>query len=143
MDTPTPMQSTPAPQPLYRRMAAAIVARQNCKRTNNTEWFTNWSNRLIEMADDLPSGSGIDCGTKIDLKRSNKRRIVLTLEYHHMTEGMYDGWTTHTVTARPTFDGIDLTISGPNRNGIKDYLHDVYYFALIEQESARCRREHP
>jgi hypothetical protein len=40
--------------------------------------------------------------------------------------GMYDGWTRHAITIRPTFDGIDVRIGGRDRNGIKEYLADVY-----------------
>jgi hypothetical protein len=47
--------------------------------------------------------------------------------------GYYDGWTDHIVIVSPSFDGIDIKISGRNRNDIKDYLHDVFHAALTEE----------
>ncbi len=42
----------------------------------------------------------------------------------------YDGWSDYTVTVKPAFTGINLDISGDDRNGIKDYLSDVIGEAL-------------
>lgn len=67
----------------------------------------------------------------IDRDKTTGSKIVLTMSYHHMDEGgYYDGWTDHTITITPSFDGIDIAIGGRNRNDIKDYLHEVYYYAL-------------
>ena len=44
--------------------------------------------------------------------------------------GFYDGWTGHTITITPSFSGINLRISGPNRNDIKDYLYETFDYAL-------------
>jgi hypothetical protein len=45
--------------------------------------------------------------------------------------GMYDGWTDHTIRAYASFVyGIRITVSGPDRNGIKDYLAELYQDAL-------------
>jgi hypothetical protein len=51
-----------------------------------------------------------------------------------MTEGgMYDGWTEHTVVVTPSLAfGINIRITGRNRNDIKDYLHDVFHEALTK-----------
>lgn len=47
--------------------------------------------------------------------------------------GMYDGWTQHSIIVRPSFvHGLDITITGKDRNQIKEYLHDVYFSALTE-----------
>ena len=60
-------------------------------------------------------------------------RIVLECSFHHMNEaGYYDSWTEHRITVRPTFDSLDIHISGRNRNDIKEYLHEVYALALAE-----------
>lgn len=95
-----------------------------------------WELRLKTILSSSPSGSGIDCGTKFWDDRSTSSRLVFFCEFHHMNhDGYYDGWTQHKITVRPSFSGIDLTISGPNRNEIKDYLHDVYHSWLTEEES--------
>lgn len=122
-------------RPLYREIAARIVARANCEQSGNNEWRSRHSDWLAYAERELlPSGSGIDCGTKIDLDRSTGRRIVLTMSFHHMNEnGFYDGWTEHTVTIVPAFDGIDLVVGGRDRNGVKEYLADTYYHCLKSQ----------
>lgn len=86
----------------------------------------------------LPSGSGIDRGTIIDRERSRPDRIVLVCSFHHMNEhGYYDGWTDHEVIVRPSLAwGFTLRVTGRDRNGIKDYLHDVYMHALREEASS-------
>lgn len=116
---------------LYSELATAIQARRNCAEKRNSEWFDKWSERIEAIQEELPSGSGIDSGTRIDLDASHAGKLVLHTDYHHMNDGgMYDGWTEHTITVTPSFSGIDLRISGRNRNDIKEYLHDVYYSAL-------------
>lgn len=81
----------------------------------------------------LPRGSGLDMGTKI--VSATDRQIVLTTAFHHMDEhGYYAGWTDHTIRVRPSllYDVV-LTISGPNRNQIKDYLHEVFSYVLCAE----------
>lgn len=119
------------PRTLIQDIASTIVAYKNCIAMNNTLWQEKHLEHIHELQEELPSGSGIDCGTKIDIDRSNGSRVVLTCEYHHMNEsGYYDGWTEHTIYVTPSFDGIDLHITGRNRNEIKDYLHETLYWTL-------------
>lgn len=126
------MSATPAA--LYREIASLIEARQNCRKANNTEWFDKHEETILSLVKDfMPSGSGIDSGTEIDLDRSKPDKLVFTFGYHHMNEnGYYDGWTHHTLIVRPSLaHGIDITISGRDRNQIKDYLHETYRHALV------------
>jgi len=121
---------------LYQELAAAIQARKNCDTATprNTEWFDKWTDRINELVDLLPSGSGIDCGTKIDLDASHAEKIVLYTSYHHMNDGgYYNGWTEHTITVTPSFREINLRISGRNRNDIKEYLYETFEYALTQQ----------
>lgn len=114
---------------LYREIASLVTARHNCIKLNNHNWLTNHEKAILDLVKDTaPSGSGIDCGTKIDLDASTGEKLVFTCSYHHMNEhGMYDGWTEHTITVKPSLQwGFALSISGRNRNEIKDYLHEVY-----------------
>jgi len=100
---------------------------------NSPIWKQSAQERLKHLEDCLPSGSGIDCGTKIDIEASTQNKIVLFVEYHHMNDGgFYDGWTAHTITITPTFHSYEMKISGRNRNNIKDYLSDVYTCALSQ-----------
>lgn len=123
---------------VYRRtvvqmIASLLVARENCVRSDNQDWLERHNARLVDLIKNhLPSGSGIDRGTRLDYSRSNGTKIVLDTAFHHMdSNGYYDGWTEHGVIVRPTFDDIDISIKGHNKNDIKDYLHDVFRSALL------------
>lgn len=125
---------TPDLLPIYRRLAHTIAARENCIAGDNQDWQHRHEATIEAIQRLLPSGSGIDSGTTIELEKCSRNRIVLSLGFHHMNDsGMYDGWTQHRITLRPDllFD-FDLHISGPNRNDIKEYLGQTYEFALRE-----------
>lgn len=84
-----------------------------------------------DLMDELPSGSGIDHGTKLVWEKTRKGKIVLQADFHHMDEnGGYDGWTEHEIIVAPDFDGFEIKVTGRNRNQIKEYLADTYHYAL-------------
>ena len=120
---------------LYSALASAVQARKTCQERQNGEWFDTWSkeiNNLVERF--MPHGSGVDCGTKIDLDASHAEKLVFYASFHHMNEnGFYDGWTEHTITVTPSFTGINLRISGRNRNEIKEYLYETFDCALSQE----------
>jgi hypothetical protein len=112
-------------------IASTIDALKHCLETKNTEWIERHRARLSQLERTLPSGSGIDCGTKIAIDKSNADRVVLTFSYHHMNEaGFYEGWTEHTAIIRPAFNGLNIRITGSNRNDCKEYFHEVYHHDL-------------
>ena len=118
---------------LYQHIAKCLRAHENCRKTGNTEWLSRHGatiNHLVDVY--MPSGSGIDRGTKLDFDRSKPNRLVFTAPYHHMNDGgMYDGWTDHDIIVYPDLSfGFDLYIGGRNRNQIKDYLGDTFAEAL-------------
>lgn len=83
---------------------------------------------IAKECENLPSGSGLDNGVRIDLERSKPNKIVFHTEFHHLNEnGYYDGWTTHRIVVTPNFGRFNLKITGRNRNQIKDYLYDLFY----------------
>jgi hypothetical protein len=105
---------------------------ERAQNNESAQWGDIARSRLAQLVDLLPSGSGIDNGTK--LVSADSTKIVLSAEYHHMNDGgYYDGWTTHRITIRAQFGGIDVTIGGRNRDDIKEYLAQVYYDALSAQ----------
>jgi len=123
---------------LFQQIAVAVSARQNCKASDNTEWFDKWTEQLEAMNDELPSGSGFDSGSKIDFEASRAERIVINTSFHHMHEsGMYDGWTEHQVIVTPSHlgSGFDLKVTGRNRNDIKEYIAEMFHFALQHRYS--------
>lgn len=82
----------------------------------------------------LPSGAGIDNGTKIDYDKSTPMKIVLNVDFHYMNDGgYYDGWTTHTIVITPSFDGFDIRVTGRNRNGMKEYFEHIYDYTLKQE----------
>lgn len=86
----------------------------------------------------MPRGSGIDCGTKLDIEKSTPVKLVFTFDYHHMNEhGFYCGWSSHKLIVTPTFDDFDMRIIGqhPSRkrhqtDWFHDYLYSTYRYAL-------------
>ena len=83
-------------QTLIQHIASTIDARQTCHKVGNDTWYVNHGHTLSTLATLLPSGSGIDCGTSIDVENSTGERIVLGVDFHHMDEnGGDDGWAQH------------------------------------------------
>lgn len=102
----------------------------------NDEWAAKWTSKIDGLVSDfMPSGSGIDCGTKFDWDASNPEKIVFSFSFHHMNDGgHYDGWTEHLLVVRPSLAfGLEMKITGRDRNGIKEYLHDVFHSALTDE----------
>ena len=119
--------------PLYSRIASLLIAIENCKKSGNAGWELNHFQNLIELVHNfMPSGSGIDAGTKINTEDSSPNRLVFHISFHHMNEsGYYDGWTEHDVIVTPSLlNQFDLRITGRDRNSIKEYLHEVFRDAL-------------
>lgn len=120
---------------IYEALASRIQARTNCQAAGNTEWFDKHEEVITNLASFLPSGSGFDSGTKIDLQDSTGEKIVLETSFHHMNEnGYYDGWTNHRVYVTPAFvGGFNLRITGRDRNSIKEYIADVFHEVLSSE----------
>lgn len=126
--------------PVYKQLASSCQARLTCLanevRTGKQHEWTNKHKDTINyiVKNFMPSGSGIDNGTKFDFDSSNGDKLVFTFGYHHMNEnGYYDGWTEHTLTVRPSLQfGFTCSISGRNKNDIKDYLYETYQCALSD-----------
>lgn len=120
---------------IYQRIAQLLTAISNCRESGNAEWQDRHALRLRTlMRETAPSGSGIDCGTKL-MGDSTPEKLRFAVDFHHMNEGgMYDGWTEHVVTVRPSLAfNITLSISGRDRAGIKEYLGDTMHYWLMTQ----------
>jgi len=121
---------------LYQHIATLVQARDNCLANHNTHWFGEHTESLVRLGKErLPSGSGFDNGTTVDLEQSRPQRLVLQTAFHHMDEnGSYDGWEDYTVVVTPDLaSGFDLHVYGVNRNDIKEYIGDVFHNALSEE----------
>lgn len=121
---------------LFQRIASLYGAQLRCMATNNGEWQIRHENNLTYLVNQfMPSGSGIDCGTKFVWEESNPNKLVFSASFHHMNDGgFYDGWTEHKVIVTPSLTSdFDLKITGRDRNQIKEYLHEVFHSALSEE----------
>jgi hypothetical protein len=86
-------------------------------------WIPAVESWIERLAEDSPSGSGIDGGSRFLVDESTPQKLRFSSDYHHMNDaGMYDGWTDHVATCVPTFQGPEVFVSGRNRNDIKEYL---------------------
>lgn len=120
------------PTPLYREIASLLAARENCRKRNNSEWLDKHTETLKHLVNQyMPSGSGIDNGTNLD-DSSTPERLVFNMSFHHMDEhGCYNGWTDHQVIVKPSLQfGIDIRITGRDKNQIKEYLYETYGYTL-------------
>lgn len=120
--------------PLYARMAQSLEAMRNCERFGNAEWLAKHAERLAELSESLPHGSGLDGTVKLDTERSKPDRLVIVAEFHHMDDnGYYDGWTEHDIIVTPSLASkFNIRITGRNYRDVKDYLSEVFYTALSE-----------
>jgi hypothetical protein len=118
---------------LVQAIVQTFLAKENCILNVNEEWEQKHEKRLKELEKLLPSGSGFDSGTSI--VSCSDAKLVLKTSFHHMNEnGYYDGWTDHYVTVTPSFSfGLDIRVSGRNRNDIKDFILDEFYYALLQE----------
>ncbi len=91
----------------------------------------------------LPGGSGFDNGTTLNVDKSTSQKLVFETAFHHMNEhGYYTKWTDHTVTVRPSFNGLDIRVSGRNYNDIKDYIAECFDCCLEESVDAKLRERY-
>jgi hypothetical protein len=128
---------------ICQQLAILVQSRDNCEKANNTEWFSRHENAAeFIVKNTAPSGSGIDCGTKILLDECSAEKLVFQANFHHMNDvGYYDGWTEHKIIVTPSLaHGFNLRVTGRNRNDIKEYLADEYHYWLSQEymENARA-----
>jgi len=121
---------------LYQQLARSIDARQRCIDADPVNDFglDIHEKKIEDIEALLPSGSGINTGTKVDIDRSTGQKLILFGSYDVMAEsGMYTGVIDFEVIVKPDlmFD-FDIRISGKfgKHQDIKEYLDEVYYDAL-------------
>ena len=124
---------------LYIRLAQLVGAYKRCISSGN-DWAEKHETTIKRLVKDhLPSGSGFDSGTDLDLAASTEDKLVFHTHFHHMNDGgSYDGWTDHTVTIRASLtSGFYMKISGRDRRQIKDYIAEAFDCALREESDDR------
>ena len=120
---------------LYQKLSQAIAAYHNSIAANNTEWIVKHSETIDRLCQTfMPTGSGFDAGTTLDVNQSSAEKLIFASAYHHMdANGYYDGWSDLTITVRPSLQfGFNIKITGlrgKNRCDM-DYMMDTFYEAL-------------
>ncbi len=118
---------------LIQKLACTIIAKKNTEKSGNVMWAGRHADTIAYIGGKLPTGSGFDSGSFIDVERSTPKAVYIDTSFHHHAEHGYDGWTEHTLKIVPTFDGFDFSISGPNKNEIHDYIGEVFHQLLSEE----------
>jgi hypothetical protein len=114
-------------------LATTLESLRNVERSGNNAWVAMHREALARLEAKLPSGSGWDSGTTFDREKSTSHQLIFSGDFHHMNEhGSYDGWTSHIIRVRPTFTGMDVTVSGSRRNDIKEHLAELFYTVMNE-----------
>jgi len=122
---------------IYQELARAFNAMENCRKANfdNENWYDRHEEKIEYIIKNVfPHGSGIDGKTEMIYEKCNDNRLVFNSEYHCMDEnGYYDGWINFRVVITPCLSfGYRLKIIGNfgNYRDIKDYLYEIYSYAL-------------
>lgn len=121
---------------LYQRIASSFRAYLNCIESGNSLWKDKHELAIFDLCrSELPSGSGFDNGTNFSFDESKPNKLVFVFSFHHMDEnGCYDGWTHHKLIVKPDLAfGFTLHITGPDRNGFKEYAYDTFNFILSDK----------
>lgn len=120
----------PKKRSTYMLLATLVQTRLNCQREpKNPEWEQKHGERIKQiLRTDFPHGSGFDHGCHLDFDKSTGERLVIVTSFHHMDEnGMYDGWTEHTIIVTPSLQfGFQLRITGRDRNQIKEMMYEMF-----------------
>ena len=109
------------------KLYQAIVNNELARFSHPTECAVR-DDRILNC---LPSGSGFTAGTRI-ISVSDSRIVIEAAFLHRGDSGYYDSWEIHRVTCAPSLlYGIKLTVSGKNKNDVKDYIYDLFYGCLM------------
>jgi len=117
---------------LYAKIGNRFCAWRGARDAGNIEAMDKHEDRLTELINMLPHGSGIDGETKLNYDKSRAKQIVIDSGYHFMDEnGFYDGWYMFSIIITPCWGGFDIKLTGasywPKKyRHIKEYLIDEF-----------------
>lgn len=123
---------------IYQKIANLQIARLNFLKNDNKEWFDKHTESIEKIMKNFgPSGSGLDSGTTFYYETSNHKCLIFITSYHVMnSDGYYTDWISPiTVKVTPSFNDIDIQISGPfgKDQDIKDIIFDRFYDFLVSE----------
>jgi len=125
---------------LYKALVRNICNYKHHMEQGNQELADKFEDEVIRLAKEhLPSGSGFDAGTHVDIEKSTEEKLVITTDFHHMDEhGGYDGWSSDIkviVRASLAWD-YRITVTGirhKDRWHMQDYVLDTFTYALNKE----------
>lgn len=126
-------------QPLFRLIAQQVGYYHDSKvSAHRSEDQHKHEYALESLMRHMPSGSGIDSGTKLLLEDSSKDKLVFRVDYHHMDQnGFYCGWSSRLITITPSL------ISDYNMEFSEEDYSGVATQAWLEQcETEDCQADH-
>lgn len=101
------------------------------EKSEANEVLDAWFEHLESLDNLLPSGGGFDNGVNLIVYDFKPNRLVFQADFHHMNQdGFYTGWTEHKVIVTPAFNGIEIRVTGRNKNEIKEYIAETIGQAL-------------
>jgi len=107
---------------------------QASERRDDEEWADIMMEKIDNIMKGAPSGAGIDSGTQFIPEKSSREKLVFAASFHHMNEnGYYCGWTEHQVIVTQDLIGLNVRVTGKNRDDIKEYLTEVYHYWLTKE----------
>lgn len=120
--------------PVYKFIAQQLGRVKNLEKSDAPRSARVFNALCAWVKKEGPSGSGIDMGTALS-EASTQEHIILGTHFHHMDEhGGYDGWTDHRVHVKASLlFTLDTTVSGRDRNQIKDYLNEMYHRWMLSE----------
>lgn len=121
------------PKTIAEALHRALIAKAAAEERGTYLWSERWQERIDQLLDTAPSGSGFDAGTQV--QSWNSHQLKFKTSYHHMQDGFYVGWTDHVITVQPGWRGPEVTrCTGSSRNGLKDYIFEVFYDWLTSDD---------
>jgi len=111
-------------EPLYKLIASQINMAHSQMRSTYA---------LEALMKHMPSGSGIDAGTKLLLSESSADKLVFFVEFHHMdSNGSYCGWSSRKIVVSSslvsefTLDVEDEDYSGVDTEELNEETGETY-----------------
>jgi len=74
-------------QALYKQIASALQAHNNCIKNHNSEWSIKHEKRIESLVkNEMPSGSGIDTGILFDMDKSTSNKLIFSFGYQSLLQ---------------------------------------------------------
>ena len=122
---------------LYEKIYQTLQALNNCKKENKEKWINKHIEKLDTYNNLLPSGSGINNGSYIDIDNIKNETITISSSYDTMKNDMYDKTIVFKIIVKPSlFDNIDIKITPITelkKAYVDDYIHELFYNALKQE----------